>query len=175
MGKFTHKKNYNTHIPQLQTMKAVAFYLAFATTKSLPVTLPPSFDFQTEIFDPLSVPASTIPNQLSTNTENLKILDRHNFDRKVLENDHQDWIIMFYLPTCERSKLLAPKFQEAAHLAREFGVKFGVVDAWNEYLLLDEHNIELDGYPTIKYFDYETKEFRDYPEKLHGYYTSSQG
>ena len=81
---------------------------------------------------------------------------------------------MFYLPTCERSKLLAPKFQEAAHLAREFGVKFGVVDAWNEYLLLDEHNIELDGYPTIKYFDYETKEFRDYPEKLHGYYTSSQ-
>merc|ERR1712110_139828 len=166
-------------------MKSAAFYLAFATTKSLPIPLPSSIDIETASINLLSFPASTISNQLSTqtctdvdqlfkNTENLKILDSHNFNRKVLENDGQDWMIMFYLPNCQRSKLLAPKFQEAAFLARNSGIKFGVVDAWNEYWLLDDNGIELNRYPSVKFFDHESQSFRDYPETLHGYYTSSE-
>merc|ERR1711941_196741 len=81
---------------------------------------------------------------------------------------------MFYLPNCHRSKLLAPKFQEAALLAKNTGIKFGVVDAWNEYLLLNDNGIDLERYPSVKFFDHETKQFRDYPEKLHGYDTSSE-
>jgi len=130
---------------------------------------------QTEIFTKTEVPT----DQLFKNSENLKILNSHNFEKYVI-NGKESWLIMFYLPYCSRSKKLAPKFQEAADLltaqGSNLGIKFGVVDAWTEFMLPYDYNIELgDRYPSVKFFSSHDKNVvRDYPDKLHSYYTNSE-
>merc|ERR1712061_727479 len=83
--------------------------------------------------------------------------------------------IMFYLPYCFRSQKLAPKFQEAAELLSQNFIKFGVVDAWNEFMLPYDYGIELGpSYPSVKFFSaYDENVVRDYPHKLHSYHTES--
>merc|ERR1711997_1356801 len=92
-----------------------------------------------------------------------------------------NWLIMFYLPYCSRSQKLAPKFQEAAELLSQnflksdLKIKFGVVDAWNEFMLPYDYGIELGpSCPSVKFFSaYDKNVVRDYPHKLHSYHTQS--
>merc|ERR1712156_372098 len=119
--------------------------------------------------------------QLFKNSENLKILTSHNFRKYVLDGN-ENWLIMFYLPYCSRSQKLAPKFQEAAELLSknflksDLKIKFGVVDAWNEFMLPYDYGIELGpSYPSMKFFSaYDKNVVRDYPHKLHSYHTESE-
>merc|ERR1712045_98795 len=119
--------------------------------------------------------------QLFKNSENLKILTSHNFKKYVLDGD-ENWLIMFYLSYCSRSQKLAPKFQEAAELLSQnflksdLKIKFGVVDAWNEFMLPYDYGIELGpSYPSVKFFSaYDKNVVRDYPHKLHSYHTESE-
>merc|ERR1712178_64777 len=120
-------------------------------------------------------------SQLFKNSENLKILTSHNFKKYVLDGK-ENWLIMFYLPYCPRSQKLAPKFQEAAELLSQnflntdSNIKFGVVDAWNEFMLPYDYGIELGpSYPSVKFFSaYDKNVVRDYPHKLHSYHTESE-
>jgi len=119
--------------------------------------------------------------QLFKNSENLKILTSHNFKKYVLDGN-ENWMIMFYLPYCSRSQKLAPKFQEAAELLSQnflksdLNIKFGVVDAWNEFMLPYDYGIELGpSYPSVKFFSaYDKNVVRNYPHKLHSYHTESE-
>ena len=130
---------------------------------------------QTEMFTKTEIPT----DQLFKNSENLTILNSHNFEKNVMDGN-ESWLIMFYLPYCSRSKKLAPKFQEAAELlsaqGSNLGIKFGVVDAWTEFMLPYDYNIELgDRYPSVKFFSSHDKNVvRDYPDQLHSYHTKSE-
>jgi thiol-disulfide isomerase/thioredoxin len=145
------------------------------TIEDMNTDSPTQLTTQTEMFTKTEVPSE----QLFQNSQNLKILNSHNFEKYVI-NGQESWLIMFYLPYCSRSKKLAPKFQEAADLlsaqGSNLGIKFGVVDAWTEFMLPYDYNIELgERYPSVKFFSSHDKNVvRDYPDKLHSYYTKSE-
>merc|ERR1711912_91170 len=154
------------HVPSSDT-----YSIELSSDKHYPTTA------STEIFTKTELHKT----QLFKNSENLKILTSHNFKKYVLDGK-ENWLIMFYLPYCSRSQKLAPKFQEAAELLSQnflktdSNIKFGVVDAWNEFMLPYDYGIELGpSYPSVKFFSaYDKNVVRDYPHKLHSYHTESE-
>merc|ERR1712178_47693 len=71
----------------------------------------------------------------------------------------------------EAAELLSQNF-----LKYDLKIKFGVVDAWNEFMLPYDYGIELGpSYPSVKFFSVHDKNVaRDYPDKLHSYHTESE-
>ncbi|CAI2370762.1 unnamed protein product [Moneuplotes crassus] len=97
------------------------------------------------------------------------VLTDSNFDQTVM-NSKDIWFIEFYAPWCGHCQKLAPEWDEAASSLRG-QVKFGKVDATVEKGLASRFQIQ--GYPTIKYWDYGNKKSKRSGNKYEGGRTAS--
>lgn len=91
------------------------------------------------------------------------VLTDADFDRKVY-GSKDIWMIEFYAPWCGHCKALQPEWDQAA-ADMKGQVKFAKVDATENQQLAQRFQVQ--GYPTIKYFDYGSKsspaEAKEYP------------
>lgn len=78
------------------------------------------------------------------------VLDSTNFDALVMKSK-DIWIVEFYAPWCGHCKSLEPEYDQASKNLKG-QVRLGKVDATQEPQLGQRFGVE--GYPTIKVFDY---------------------
>jgi len=78
------------------------------------------------------------------------VLDQTNFDA-IVYGSKDIWMVEFYAPWCGHCKALEPEWNEAATKLKG-QVKFAKVDATENQQLAGRFGVN--GYPTIKYFDY---------------------
>lgn len=81
------------------------------------------------------------------------MLTDSNFDQQIY-GSKDIWLVEFYAPWCGHCKALEPEWNQAAADLKG-KVKFGKVDATAETGLAQKFGVQ--GYPTIKYFDYGSK------------------
>lgn len=81
------------------------------------------------------------------------VLTDSNFDQKIY-GSKDIWMVEFYAPWCGHCKALEPEWNAAAS-ALKGKVKFAKVDATENEQLARKFGVQ--GYPTIKYFNYGDK------------------
>lgn len=81
------------------------------------------------------------------------VLTDSNFDQQVF-GSKDIWMVEFYAPWCGHCKALEPEWNAAARDLKG-KVKFAKVDATENEQLARRYGVQ--GYPTIKYFNYGDK------------------
>ncbi|XP_050507624.1 protein disulfide-isomerase A5-like isoform X2 [Diabrotica virgifera virgifera] len=94
--------------------------------------------------------------------QKIKELDENNFLKFLKTNKHV--LVMFMSPYCPHCRKTKPKYQDVAeHFRKNPDICFTQVDCTVNTELCNDNDVEV--YPLIKYFHYETRKEETYEGK----------